>query len=304
MNMCTKEIKDNPHGYRNPGEHGLKHKEIRIKTKDNLSLYGWFMFAKENAERLKSLPTFIYFHENAGNIGFRLPFTQLLIKELKANVLVMGYRGYGYSEGEPTEKGLMLDAEAIVDYVFNKETELSEFIDKNNIYIFGRSLGGAVAVYITEKLKPNIRGVILENTFSSMGDMVDHLFPALKSIKSLLLTNHWPSRDRIKNLKYPILFISSEKDELVPAVHMEELFKSATSATFKNKFVILGGTHNESWQKAYDQYVQEFSTFLSKCESLVEGEIVSDIIDEGAVINEESSINKEEETYLIYKKDD
>lgn len=304
MNMCTKEIKDNPYGYRNPSEHGLKYKEVRIKTKDNLKLYGWFIYDKERAEKLKDFPTFIYFHENAGNIGFRLPFAQFLIKEMKANVLVIGYRGYGYSEGEPSEQGIMLDAEAILEYVFHNENEVSESIDKTNVYIFGRSLGGAVAIYIMNLLKPDIKGLILENTFSSMGDMVDHLFPALKRIKSFLLKNHWPSRDRIKNLKYPILFISSEKDELVPPVHMQELYKSASNATYKNTFTILGGTHNESWQKSYNQYVQEVNTFLDYCSTSNKDEINSESLnDVGYSINEESSINKEEESHLIYKKE-
>jgi fermentation-respiration switch protein FrsA (DUF1100 family) len=65
----------------------------------------------------------------------------------------MSYRGYGYSEGVPTEQGLMLDSEAIVRYATEK---LRDDIDVNNIYLFGRSLGGAAAIYVTDKVKPNV----------------------------------------------------------------------------------------------------------------------------------------------------
>jgi alpha-beta hydrolase superfamily lysophospholipase len=68
-------------------------------------------------------------------------------------VLAMSYRGYGYSEGTPTEKGLMLDSEAIVRYTFEK---IREDINVNDVYIFGRSLGGAVGIYVTDKMKPKV----------------------------------------------------------------------------------------------------------------------------------------------------
>jgi pimeloyl-ACP methyl ester carboxylesterase len=72
---------------------------------------------------------------------------------LKVNVLVVGYRGYGYSEGYPTEEGLMLDSEAIIDYAFN---DLADMINVDDVYIFGRSLGGAVSIYIVDKLSPKV----------------------------------------------------------------------------------------------------------------------------------------------------
>jgi len=296
--MCTKEIKDNPPGFRHPSEHNLQHKEIKIKTKDNLTLYGWFIFKERNP----NLPTFIYFHENAGNIGFRLHFSRYLVEKIKSNVLVIGYRGYGYSEGEPTEQGIMLDAEAILNYVYDEKSELIDYIDVNNLYIFGRSLGGAVAMYICDKLKPKIKGLVLENTFTSMPDMVDQIFPFLKHVKNILLTNHWPSKDRIKNLEYPIYFISSERDELVPFAHMEELFTLATKAAFKNKFIIKGGTHNESWQRCQHDYEQKLKEFLEKCSNKEDN--MEDIEDElNNAINYGSSINREEDSYLLGKKD-
>jgi fermentation-respiration switch protein FrsA (DUF1100 family) len=311
-NSCTNDIKSNPKGYRSPSEKDMPYKEVTISTKDGLKLYGWFMY-QQNTHRgsiasnnisinnneeegsVSNLPaTFIYFHENAGNIGLRLPFCKFLYKNLKVNILVVGYRGYGYSEGTPSEQGIMLDAEAIVEYVLDKEdTEISKYVDKENVYIFGRSLGGAVAIYTVDKLKPNIRGLILENTFSSMGDMVDHLFPLFKYIKGLLLKNKWPSKDRIKNIALPMLFLLSENDELVPYKHMEDLYAISVNAPSKQKYVIIGGTHNESWQLAEKEYIKQIKGFVSKCHN----SYFPVRIDDGTPVKEE------EETYLINKKE-
>lgn len=309
--LCTNEIKNNSIGMRSPSDISLPYKDVWIKTRDNLRLYGWFIYHKESSysnlnEGVRTSPTIIYFHENAGNIGFRLPFSEFLYKTLHANILIVGYRGYGYSEGSPSEQGLMLDAEAIIDYVFNRnDTEIADYIDRSNVYIFGRSLGGAVSIYIADKFQPDIKGLILENTFSSMGDMVDKLFPFIKNIKHLLLTNKWPSKDRVKNLKYPILFFSSEHDEIVPSSHMDELYNTAKNAVFKQKYIIKRGTHNESWQKCKEEYLNQIQLFIEKCESLNE---TIDHVEEdkcnapSSSINDMTSINREEESYLIEKK--
>jgi len=303
--MCTNEIKDNPRGLRSPSDINLPYKEVRIKTKDNVRLYGWFLHADISKSGNKSYPTIIYFHENAGNIGFRLPFAEFLYKTLHANILVVGYRGYGYSEGSPSEQGLMLDSEAILDYVFNhNDTEIAKYIDTSNVYILGRSLGGAVSIYITEKLKPDIKGLILENTFSSISDMVDRLFPFIKKLKHLLLTNKWPSKERIKNLKCPILFFSSQLDEIVPFSHMEDLYNTAKNAVFKQKYIMSKGTHNESWQKYKEEYLNQLQLFVERCEALSESveNNEDENINKSSINATPSSINIEEESYLIDKK--
>ncbi len=78
----------------------------------------------------------------------------MLYKKLKVNVLAVGYRGYGYSEGIPSEQGLMLDGEAITEYAFK---HLSDDINIDDVYIMGRSLGGAVGIHVINKLNPKVR---------------------------------------------------------------------------------------------------------------------------------------------------
>ena len=83
----------------------------------------------------------IFFHGNAGNIGMRLPNIELIIKKCNSNVLILAYRGFGDSEGTPSEEGLKLDAEATLEFAQNHKD-----IDNDRIFVFGRSLGGAVAI--------------------------------------------------------------------------------------------------------------------------------------------------------------
>lgn len=105
-------------------------------------------------------------------------------------------------------------------------------IDKDNIFVFGRSLGGAVAINFSEKHSGELRGyvfslflifdfvifrTICENTFTSIPDIVDAIFPFFVSyLKGLILRLEWRSIDRIGHIKHPILFLCGEQDEVVP----------------------------------------------------------------------------------------
>ena len=93
----------------------------------------------------------------------------------------MAYRGYGDSEGEPSEEGLHLDAEATLDYALNDPN-----IDNDRLFVFGRSLGGAVAVRLAAEKGANIKGLIIENTFTSISDMVDALMPTVSMFKRFI----------------------------------------------------------------------------------------------------------------------
>jgi len=126
-----------PPGYRNPKENGMDYEDVYITTKDKVKLHAWFVKANASPRLCRTL---IFFHENAGNIGSRLPNIEILVKRLNTNVLILAYRGYGNSEGTPSEEGLKLDAEATLEYALNKED-----INNDRIFVFGRSLGGAVA---------------------------------------------------------------------------------------------------------------------------------------------------------------
>jgi len=107
-----------PPGYRNPKEHGMNYDNVKITCKDKIKLHGWFVKADNNPINCK---TIIFFHGNAGNIGSRIPNIEILVKRLNCNVLIIDYRGYGNSDGYPSEDGLRLDGEATLEYALDRE---------------------------------------------------------------------------------------------------------------------------------------------------------------------------------------
>ena len=116
----------------------MKYEDVWINTRDKIRIHGWLVKIKKNADLAK---TVIFFHGNAGNIGARLPNIYLLVKELNCNVFIIDYRGYGKSEGTPNEPGIKLDAQATLKYLKTRDD-----INQDMIFVFGRSLGGAVAI--------------------------------------------------------------------------------------------------------------------------------------------------------------
>lgn len=248
---------DNPQGFRTPGEAGLVYEDVNIQTTDDVNLFGWFIKTKNPQET----PTIVVFQGNAGNIGYRIPFIKQLHVQCNCNVLIVGYRGYSYSEGKPSERGLQIDAIAILDHVIARKD-----IDVNKIFVMGSSLGGAVGTFALSFKRYNIAGLIIENTFTSMEDMVDRVIPAISQVKKFVLTNHWDSVKRIERVQTPILFISGLKDELVPPEHMQILYDAAKESILREKLMIGGGTHNETWALGGKKYFESISNFIRRVE--------------------------------------
>jgi len=127
---------DNPEPYRNPGDRGISYENISVTTADSVKLHAWFIHSGQSRA-----PLVVYFQANAGNMGFRMDLFERLIKQCRVNIFAVSYRGYGFSEGIPTEKGLMADADATLKYVFGTNMSV------NGVFIMGASLGGAVSIY-------------------------------------------------------------------------------------------------------------------------------------------------------------
>lgn len=140
VNLPTPDL--NPPGYRNPAERNIPYEDVYITTSDNIKIHTWLMKRPES-----NAATIIYFHGNAGNLGFRLDIYEQLYKSIKVNVLAVSYRGYGFSEGKPSELGIYIDTDAIIKYILGSQ------VNPKRIYLFGASLGGAVAIYAAHKYK-------------------------------------------------------------------------------------------------------------------------------------------------------
>ena len=251
----------NPRGMKSPREHGIAFEDLRIETEDGLKIHAWLMRPAAGQE---ARATVLYFHGNAGNIGFRLPNAKQMVEILRVNVLLVEYRGYGDSDdARPSETGFMRDARAALKQMLSRED-----IDPARIITFGRSIGGAVALSLAHDSGPGrggIAAVIVENTFLSIGKMVDTIFPALVPLKPLVLRLRWNSEAIIDRVEQPILFINGARDELVPPSHSHQLHKQAAAARFKELYIIPNGSHNDTWQKGGRAYYAKLDSFIQKC---------------------------------------
>ncbi|KAL6066747.1 bem46 protein, variant [Balamuthia mandrillaris] len=220
--------------------------EVMIPTQDGVKIQA-YLFRHRNANEV---PTILFCHGNAGNLSYRLYNISRLFSTayLGCNVMIISYRGYGKSEGSPSEKGLQRDAQAALDYLCSLPD-----IDPHKIVLFGRSLGGAVALHLAAANEDKLAAVMVENTFTSIPDMIDVVMPWLSYFK-MLCTNKWNSLQTVKDISLPILFISGERDELVPPAMMTRLYDAAESSAKKKFLSFPQGQHmdTESQSEYYE----------------------------------------------------
>lgn len=113
-----------------------------------------------------------------------------------------------------------------------------------------------MAVSLAAAWPSEVQAVVLENTYTSISDMVDKLMPFLSPLKGHLLNIKWDSDRKIQLLTQPILFISGDSDELVPTEHMVRLHELATKSRLSVFFSVRGGTHNDTWERAGSSYYE------------------------------------------------
>lgn len=173
----------------------------------------------------------LYFHGNRGSLKRWGKITSFFAKK-NYDVIVMDYRGYGKSTGEISEQRLYDDAQLFYNYTLSTYPE-------DQIIIYGRSLGTAIAAYVASNNKPN--SLVLETPYYAIKDVVDNwlpYFPVEKLLKYKLPTNEF-----IQNVSCTITIYHGTRDRVVPYASGERLFKSIPSLN-KRMITINGGTHN------------------------------------------------------------
>mmetsp|Transcript_92687 Transcript_92687/g.288983 ORF Transcript_92687/g.288983 Transcript_92687/m.288983 type:complete len:335 (-) Transcript_92687:76-1080(-) len=262
---------ENPEGFRSPADRGLSYEDVLIKTSDGVRIHAWFIKAGQDSSRV---PTLLFCHANAGNIGLRIPNFVHIVKKLRVNIMALDYRGYGHSEGSPSEEGLIEDA--LCAWKWLREAGEAGRIDMERVFVFGRSLGGAVAVALAQALQQHGEaklpcGIILENTFVSVSAMVDALFPiiAYKSLKDRFLRLRWESAERIGEIEVPLLFLTGEKDEMIPPWHSKVLQQRAEKSPLRRSVIFPEGSHNDTWEKGGERYWEAQDTFIKDCSARV-----------------------------------
>ncbi|CAG7832944.1 unnamed protein product [Allacma fusca] len=245
-----------------PASYSLPHEIVVINTKDGLSLMAYLLLQID--QLYDTLPTIIMYHGNGGNIGDCLPIAEKFFRTCGCNIFMVEYRGYGLSEGIPSEKGVYMDAQAAFDYVVNRPD-----LDSDKIILYGLSLGGAIAIDLAsrEEYKNRVAAIIVENTFSSLDQLALQLTTKCCSplIKFLELTRKFPSIRKISYVDRPILFISGLKDKFILPDHSTKLFMECP-ATSKQIIRIPDGEHLNTWSiPDHTEAVKEFIfKFVSK----------------------------------------
>jgi fermentation-respiration switch protein FrsA (DUF1100 family) len=228
-----------------PARIGLDYEQLTLNTEDGVKIDAWFIPASSRG------PTLLFFHGNAGNISHRLDSIQIF-HELALNVLIIDYRGYGRSTGKPSEQGLYQDAEAAWNYLTK-----SRGIDAKEIVLFGRSLGGAVAIRLAAKTQP--AAVVVESTFTSVPDMAAKLYPLLPV--RWLARLDFNAQEYIRRIKSPVLILHSRDDEIVPFEHARSLYEAANEP---KKLVEIYGGHNDGFIVSGQFYTDILRRFIEK----------------------------------------
>lgn len=230
-----------------PSDFGMNFEHVVFTTQDGETLAGWFV----PADGIKGTGRILVFcHGNGGNIGDRVRAIESF-GNLGLDVLIFDYRGYGNSTGKPSEQGTYMDALAVWNHLKTR------MVPQEKIVVYGESLGGAVAVWLAEQVRPG--ALVVESCFTSAADLARKMFPLLPV--KLICRFKYDSLSMIGNVRCPVLVAHSSEDEMIPFGHGKRLYEKAPEP---KKFVEMKGQHNdggiiinEGYQKALKEFLEE-----------------------------------------------
>lgn len=228
-----------------PESAGLFAEDIWIETADGVLIHGWY-FPHEESEWIVVLS-----HGNAGNISGRIAIAETLLKS-GAAVLMYDYRGYGKSEGRPSESGFYKDIDAVIRYLSDERE-----YPKQKIVMYGRSIGAAVAAYAAAN--HDLGGVVLDSAFINLKRMVREVYPF---VPAFLAKYDFPTDEYLLQLNgIPVMIMHSPGDEIIGFHHGEYLFELAPEP---KRFIQLRGGHNDNFFLSRDVIEQSWTDFLNE----------------------------------------
>ncbi len=220
----------------------LEHEDVHFTSSDGTSLHGWYC---PQADARFSI---LFCHGNGEDVSNLADELDFLRQNYQANVLAFDYRGYGHSQGRPFEAGVLADAEAAQRWLAQRTGQ-----DLGQIVLWGRSLGGAVAVHLAAQ--HGAAALVLDRTFSSMVDVAASHYPWLPV--RWVMRNRYLSSDKLPRYTGPLIQFHGQPDEVVPYRFAQALFDSSRSPN-KQFIASQSLSHNSPWPSAYYQHVQEF----------------------------------------------
>lgn len=227
-----------------PTDRGMRFESVTLRQQnDTARLNGWFV------EHSDAQFTVLVFGGNAGNMSYMLD-TVHMFHEMGYSVFIFDYRGYGASEGELTESAMYDDARL----AWNHLTDTRQILP-DNIIVFGRSLGAAMASWVASEYKP--AALIMESGFTSLERLGAIYYKWLPI--SYLLRFRYDNLSRIANVNCPVLFIHSSEDELVPYSESVDLYRATTA---ERSLLTISGNHARGYLDSGEAYTNGIEAFL------------------------------------------
>ena len=227
--------------------------DVWLAAEDGVRLHAWLCSPHAGRggalARVETDRALLYLHGNAGNISHRRDIIDSLAA-LPAHVLALDYRGYGRSEGEPTEQGLYRDALAAWEYL----TKARGFAEAR-VAVFGESLGGAVAVDLAARVRPC--ALVLQSTFTSVADMAAEVMPF---VPRFIIRTKMDSLGKIARVGCPVLVVHSPADEVVPYKFGRRLYDAAPGP--KQFYEIKNAPHNSAHDIGGAAYYEAVGKFV------------------------------------------
>ena len=236
-----------PDGIWQPEAYGLPAEDVWFTSADGVRLHAWWV------PHPKARGAVLYCHGNNGNISHRLG-ALLDIRRMKVSVLAFDYRGYGRSEGEPSEDGVYADVRAAFHHLTGPLG-----VDPAQVLLFGHSLGGAVAIDAARDCE--VGGLVVQSSFTHIRDMVRTLYPRLPL--HFVVRNQFRSVDKVAELEMPKLFIHGSDDPTVPLSLGRRLYESAADP--KEWFEIPRAGHNDVYRHGGFRYYWRLQRFAKRC---------------------------------------
>lgn len=225
-------------------ELGRPFEDVYFKSEDGTRLNGWF-FPSGTTARTRIV---LFCHGNGGNICHRLDMAKALLST-GVDVFLFDYRGYGRSEGHPSEQGTYEDGAAAYRWLLHKGFE------PRDVLVYGESLGGGVAAELASRFP--IGGLILQSTFTCIADIGSDLFPWLPV--RWLAHIKYDTLNKLPRIKCPVLVMHSRGDRLIRFRHGQKNFAAANSPKL---FCELSGEHNDPLTDR-TQFIADFERFLA-----------------------------------------
>ncbi|MGB3403233.1 MAG: alpha/beta hydrolase [Microcoleaceae cyanobacterium] len=243
-----------------PADINLSYQDVwlSVGSKDSSTekIHGWWIESALGSDQ----PVIIHFHGNSSNIGANLGYVKMF-HDMGFSVFIIDYRGFGQSSQRfPSEKMVYQDAETAWNYVVETQK-----VDPQKVVVFGHSLGGAIAIELATR-HPEMSGLIVESSFSSMQDMVDYqgkywMFPI-----HWILQQRFASIEKVNHLKMPILLTHGTADTVVPSRMSQTLYAAAIEP--KQLLIVEDADHNNVRQVGGVQYFETLQQFIQQAVEL------------------------------------